>query len=197
MKKLRILIIPIMLFQGVLFGQKPVFTDDTLNLEEAVNRAVTVHPTILAASGAVEEAEGRIGIARSGHLPTMDAGASFSRVGPVPSFDFPGYGTIKLFPENNYSAEINIRQLIYDFGRTSKSIELAEASKDLSSENLNLVRQNLAMAVISTYYRLLLVQESLRISDDELKNLNEHLDFIVKKQETGSATEYEIIINKG
>jgi outer membrane protein len=170
--------------------------NDTLTLSGAISVAISSHPTIKGAEQAVEEAEGRIGIARASWLPGVDASASYSRIGPVPSFDFPEFGHIKLYPEDNYTMAVNIRQLIYDFGRTNKSIELAEASKDISSESVKLVKQNLAMSVISTYYQLLLVQESLRINEDELQNLNEHLDFITRKQETGSATDYEILSTK-
>ena len=166
---------------------------DTLTLDQAVSIAVATHPTTNEAAAAVEEAEGHLGIAKASWLPGVDASASYSRIGPVPSFDIPEFGHIKLFPEDNYSLVVNIRQLIYDFGRTNKNIELAGASKEMTAENVNLVKQNLAMSVISTYYQILLLQESIRISDDELRNLNEHLDFILRKKETGSATDYEIL----
>ncbi len=196
MKKFCYCVLSLLILQGLCIPGNAQSAGDTLMLDEAVNLVISGHPTILAASKAVEEAEGRIDIAKSARLPGVDASASYSRIGPVPSFDFPDYGTITLFPEDNYSMSVNVRQLISDFGRTAKSIEMAEASKSLSTESLELVRQNLSMAVINTYYQLLLVQESIQISDDELKNLNEHLGFITMKQETGSATQYEILSTK-
>ncbi len=196
MKKTGIYLILFLLFSALTFAQPDPAAGDTLSLDNAVSRVISSHPSIQAAARAVDEAGGRIGLAKSAYLPEVEAGASYSRVGPVPSFDFPGYGTIRLFPEDNYSAGINVSQLLYDFGRTARSIELARASKDLSDESLGLVRQNLAMTVISTYYGLLMIQESLRISNDELDNLGNHLAFILKKKETGSATDYEILSTK-
>ncbi len=196
MKKTGIFIFSLLWLSGTGFAQQNRNEGDTLNLEKVVDEVISTHPSVKAAAQAVEEAEGRIGLARSAYLPTVSAGASYTRIDPVISFDFPGYGNIQLYPEDNYSADVSVRQLIYDFGRTSKSIKLAEASKELSSESLNLVRQNMAMLVISTYYNLLMVQESVRISNDELKNLNNHLDFIMKKKATGSATDYEILSTK-
>ncbi len=192
MRRLIVLFLLPWIGQVTMFSQRPA-AGDTLSLDKAIRQVINDHPDVLAAQQVVEEAESRIGIARSAKLPNIAASATYSRVGPVPSFDFPGYGTIKLFPEDNYAASVTIRQLIYDFGRTEKNIELARASGKLSNENLELIRQNLAMTVISTYYHLLLVQESIRISNDELKNLRAHLDFILKKEATGSATDYEIL----
>jgi len=47
--------------------------------------------------------------------------------------------------------------------------------------------------VIANYFTLVYLQEALRIKDEQLKTLNEHLNYIKKKQETGSATQYEIL----
>ncbi len=193
MKKTGIFILWIFMLPAVAFARQDTLPGDTLTLAEAVNLAIEGHPTLQAASRAVTEAEGRIGLARSAYLPTVSAGASYTRIGPVPSFDFPGFGNIKLYPEDNYSAEVTVHQLITDFGRTSRSIEVAEAARELTMENMNMVRQNLAMNVITTYYGLLMAQESIRITDDELKNLNDHLEFIRKKEQTGSATDYQIL----
>jgi outer membrane protein TolC len=47
--------------------------------------------------------------------------------------------------------------------------------------------------VIANYYTLVFLQEAIKIKDEQLKTLNEHLSFVQKKQSTGSATQYEIL----
>jgi outer membrane protein TolC len=47
--------------------------------------------------------------------------------------------------------------------------------------------------VIGNYFALIFFQEALKIKDEELMTLNEHLNYIQKKLDTGSATNYEIL----
>ena len=55
------------------------------------------------------------------------------------------------------------------------------------------MKQKLSQLVIANYYTLVFLQEAIKIKDEQLSTLNEHLQFIQKKQATGSATQYEIL----
>jgi outer membrane protein TolC len=176
---------------GLAFASGPA--SDTLQLEDAINKMVTQYPTINLAVEALNASDAKIGMARSGYLPDVDISAAYARIGPVPSFDFPQFGHIKLYPENNYTAGVNVNQTIWDFGRTSTRVSIEEEGKSMAEKNIELVKDQLTKRLIYVYYFLFYSQEAMKINDEQIQNLREHLDLIIKKKETGSATEYEVL----
>lgn len=166
---------------------------DSLSLQEIIQEVSHNHPAVKAAEEAIRKADARVALAKTGYLPDVDVTANYSNVGPVPELTFPSFGTFKLFPNNNYSATLNVRETIYDFGRTGKNIETEKQSKLIDIQSVEQVKQKMAQAAIAGFYGLCYLQEAIRIKTEQLKVLNEHLVFVRKKKETGSATEYEIL----
>jgi len=166
---------------------------DSLRLSEAIQKVLEQHPTVQLSLEALKAADTRISLAKTGYLPDVDISASYSHVGPVPSFDIPEIGHIQFMPADNYSASLNAQQNIYDFGRTAYRIAVEEEGKQMGEEQAVVVRQNLTKRVISIYYTLVYTQEALKIKEQQIDNLIQHLERIVKKQETGSATDYEVL----
>jgi len=176
-------------------NQNPVnlIGKDSLSLQEIILEVTHNHPAVKAAEEALQKAEAKVGLAKTGYLPDVDFTANYSNVGPVPELTFEPFGTFKLFPNNNYSATLNVRETIYDFGRTAKSIETEKQSKLIDVQSLEQVKQKIAQAAIAGFYGLCYLQEAVKIKAEQLKVLHEHLLFVQKKKETGSATEYEIL----
>ena len=58
------------------------------------------------------------------------------------------------------------------------------------------LKQRLSQSLVGNYYSIVFLQEAIRIKDEELTNLNEHLRFVEKKAASGSATQYEILTTK-
>lgn len=166
---------------------------DSLSLQEIIREVTHNHPAVKAAEEALRKADARIGLARTGYLPDVDVTANYSNVGPVPELTFEPIGTFKLFPNNNYSATLNVRETIYDFGRNAKNIETEKQNKFIDIQTVDQVKQKMAQTAIAGFYSLCFLQEAIKIKTEQLKVLNEHLLFVQKKRETGSATEYEIL----
>lgn len=109
---------------------------DSLSLKSLIAEVISTHPTVKGAEEALKNADARIGLARTGYYPVVDAGANFSTIGPVMKFTIPDMGTFQLYPENNYSATVNYRQVIYDFGRTRTNIDIENEGKVISENRL-------------------------------------------------------------
>ena len=82
---------------------------------------------------------------------------------------------------------------IYDFGKTAKNVAVANEIKNLSTLSVEQVKQRLATTVTYLYYTAVYLQEAIVINKEQLRTLNDHLEFITKKKESGSATQYEIL----
>jgi outer membrane protein TolC len=105
-------------------------------------------------------------------------------------------GTFQLYPENNYSASINYKQLIYDFGRTKQNIALENENKAIGEQTLEQVKQRLSLMTVNNFYALVYIQAAIKIKEEQLIALDEHLKYVEKMRATGSATEYQVLATK-
>lgn len=166
---------------------------DSLSLDWIIQEVVLHHPVVQSAEEGLNQADAKIGLAKSGYLPNVNFSAGVNTVGPVPSLDIPNTGSFSLFPRNNINGEVSLMQNLYDFGKTDRNVAFASESKKLAEQSVKKVKQQMAVTAIQTYYSLDYLQEAVRIKKEQLKTLQEHLDYVQKKKETGSATEYEIL----
>jgi len=170
--------------------------NDSLSLKEIIGLAISTHPTVKEAEETINNANNRINLAKTGYYPEVDMNANYSNIGPVTTLRIPDIGSIKLFPENNYSASLNFRQVIYDFGRTRKNVEFENENKAISEQTLEQTKQKLSLLAVNNFYTLLFLQSAIRIKEEQLSGLNEHLNNINKMVATGSATEYQVLSTK-
>ena len=166
---------------------------DSLSLNWIIQQVVLHHPAVQSAEEGLNQADAKIGLAKSGYLPNVNFSAGVNTVGPVPSLDIPNTGSFSLFPRNNINGELGVIQNLYDFGKTDRNVAFAGESKKLVEQSVKQVKQQMAVTAIKTYYSLDYLQEAVKIKKEQLKTLQEHLDYVQKKKETGSATEYEML----
>jgi outer membrane protein TolC len=190
----------IILFTGISAGQvandKMRLTTDSLSLKTVIQQVISTYPSVKVAEEAIRNADSRIGLAKTGYNPIVDMTASFANLAPVTKLSFPGLGTFQLYPGNNYSASLNFQQLVYDFGRTHQNIELENENKAIGEQTLEQVKQKLSLYTVNNFYTLLYLQAAIKIKDEQLATLNEHLQYIEKVMATGSATEYQVLTTK-
>ncbi len=171
-------------------------SSDSLSLKNVIERVVATYPSVKVAEEAINNADSRIGLAKTGYNPVVDMAAIYTNLGPVAELSMPSFGTFQLYPANNYSASINYQQLVYDFGRTRQNIELENENKAINEQTLEQVKQKLSLYAVNNFYTLVFLQAAIKIKDEQLKVLNEHLQYVEKMMTTGSATEYEVLTTK-
>ncbi|MDD3320848.1 MAG: TolC family protein [Paludibacter sp.] len=169
---------------------------DSLSLKAILNNVLVKYPTIIKAEKELDAANARIGFANSAYLPDINISSAYTHIGPTSSITIPEMGTFQLFPADNYNATLNVNQSIYDFGKTAKNIAFEKMGKDLTNLSIEQAKQGLSQRVMGNYYAIVFLQEAVKIKNEELTTLNEHLNYVEKKAETGSATQYEILSTK-
>jgi outer membrane protein len=173
-----------------------VYKSDSLTLNIVIDAAIKGHPSVKLAEEALNNSEARIAMAKTGYYPEVDLTANYSNMGPVISLTVPDMGTFHLFPENNYSAALNYRQTIYDFGRTKESIKLENETKELGKQAVEQSKQKLSIAAITNFYSLVYIQAAIKIKDEQISALKTHLANLEKMKATGSATDYQLLSTK-
>jgi outer membrane protein len=175
-------------------GARPVVNPaDSLSFTDVLKQALAASPGVLRAQEAVNAASAGVGLARIPYYPNIEAGAGYSRVAPVPEVTIPGSGSFQLFPQNNYTISATVQQTIYDFSKTKRSVAVELSTEEMTKKNVDLVKQRLTLLTALSYYTLIYLQEAVRIKDMQIGTLKEHLDFVTRKMQTGSATQYEVL----
>lgn len=173
-------------------GQGP----DSLTVEEAVRHAIENQPLVEQALQTVRSAHARIGESRSAYYPVIEADLSYTRLGPVPELTFPGFGVFKLYPENNYDEHVALSQTVYDFGKTDAAVSLSRSGVRSARDNLALVKTTLAFQTIQSFYAVLFLRESIAVQDQQIDALTQHLAATQKKQQTGTATDFDVLTTR-
>ena len=169
---------------------------DSLSLKDIIAEVIKSHPTIKGVEETLNNADARIGLAKTGSYPQIDLGANYSFLGPVTKITIPNMGTFQLYPQNNYSASVNFREVIYDFGRTKQTVEVESESKTIVEKALDQARQKLSAAAINNFYTIAFLQDAIVIKDEQLAALKEHLRYVEALKATGSANDYQILSTK-
>jgi len=173
-----------------------VTSDDSLSLNYIIEEVVKNHPTVLSAEEALKNADTEIELAKTGYYPQVNMTGNYTNLGPVIHLSIPDFGTFKLYPNNNYSAALNLSQVVYDFGRTKQNVEFEQESKNIGEQALEQVRQKMSLAAVSNFYTIAFLQEAIKINDENIATLNSHLKYVETMKETGAATDYQILSTK-
>jgi outer membrane protein TolC len=175
---------------------------DSMSLGSILTQVTSSYPAIRKIEQDLNAANAKLGLAKTAYNPDININSSYTRLGPLSSMtlalpaEMGGPQSFSLYPANNFSATLDYNQTIYDFGKTSKNVAYENENKAVVSLSTDQLKQKLSLSVVNIYYSIVYLQEAIKIKDEQLNTLNEHLHFVEKKQETGSATQYEILTTK-
>ena len=202
MRTINKLLIVLMLFQvTTAFAQAPTapVTGDSLTLSVILNQVMTNYPLLKKAEKELISADAKMDLTKTAYLPNVEFSSSFTRLGPTTSITMVINNVphaLELYPPNMYNATVSVNENIYDFGRTNKNLAMDQKSKEMVQLSIGQTKQRLSMAIVGNYFTINFLQEAIKIKEDQLKNLNEHLQFVQKKAATGSAIQYDVISTK-
>lgn len=172
MKKLMCIICLTLMFPLVAQAQGPIKKNERIDLQQAIQIALRYHPSIAAASSTVRANESRIGQAKSNYYPQVNWQTNYSRSSPFASastrFSSGEYDA--------YSSNLNLTQNIYDFGKTSSQVEIANLNTNASQQDLDNVKSLIVLAVKQTYYSLLQALKNRDVALETVQSFQQHLD---------------------
>ena len=161
----------------------------SLSLSKAINLATNNQPLLREAEDYVKAAQGRIQQSESSKYPQISAILSYDYIGPIPSIVIPfgPGGRFNLAPANNFNEHIDVKYLIFDFNRRNEWINLLKSNRLAEQEKINLLKNKLAYRTVQAFYSVLFLRKSLKVKDEQMKDLIRHLATAKKLVETGSA----------
>jgi outer membrane protein len=169
---------------------------DSLTVDKAIALVVRNHPALQRAAQQVEASRALVGVSQSSFYPEVSGSGSYNRIGPVPTISIPGQGSFSFLPEDNWDFFVGVRQLVYDFGRREKGVDLAKSGVVAAQDKEELTRSQLAFTTVKVFYSILYLQQNITVIDDQIGNLNKLLEFTKEKVRTGSGTDFNVLTTR-
>lgn len=156
-------------------ADKPVpYTNEihsVLSLKDCIDIAVANNPIIRASVYNEAVYKSKVGQAWANYFPSISLGFDVSRSGTKYSHthNFP-YGFRSMYTTMGYVPNISADMLLFDFGKTKASADMAKnlykASKEDTKENINLI----IYAIKATYYNVLFAHAQVKVYEDTVKD---------------------------
>jgi outer membrane protein len=143
-------------------GAGSAVTPLRLTLAEATALALRQQPTIRSAQGSLNAAEARIPQARSSYYPRIDLQSG------IQASEFKSSTTNKRTRSDSTFANIQGRQLIYDFGKTAALVDEAQAGSRVAVGELERTRDLVVQNVRQSYFNLLQARRLVGVADAAL-----------------------------
>ena len=132
-------IIPLLALLIVLGTGSPARAQEKLSLKQCVDLVLAESDQVKMASEAVFGAELKVDESKSLWWPTAGLSANYLRSSFFGSFDFPMNGQtykIQFGLANSYRAALAVNGIVFNWGRTAKTVELGRAALALAQDGV-------------------------------------------------------------
>lgn len=167
----------------------------TLSLDDALAIAAKNQPRVRETHAAVMAALARIDQARSNYFPQIIGSAQYQRQRVPTSFggsSGAGAGGFNRSADN-LSFGLSADQLIYDFGRTSGSVESAASSARANIEDSKQADLEIALDVRTMYFTAVAQKELIVVAKETLSNQEKHMQQISGFIEVGTRPAIDLV----
>ncbi len=177
-------------------GGDEIQAGHTLTLNRCIEIALKKNPAIVAAVNTVEAGRSRLGEARAAYYPNVSASAGYSRtrLQAEISDHKTGLTTSTVTPTTGvYSGNVGLNQTIYDFGRTSSSVDISKYNLEANRSDLNATQDTIILNIKQAYYGFLQAKRSRDVAADVIKQFQLHLDQAKGFYEVGTKAKIDVI----
>lgn len=168
-----------------------------LTLAQTIDTVLARYPSIDAARAAIDAARARTMQSNASRLPQVTGQGMYNYFSPRPyvALSLPGLpaGSIYESVQNSYVLSVTASQLLTDFGRTDKIVDMARSGQITAQDALEDTRHQLGYQAIQSFYSVLLLRNSVDVAKEEIAALEEALRISEKKFGAGSATKFDVL----
>jgi len=170
--------------------------DDLLTLNEAVARAIDYHPSIRAATAALEAARSSLGEARAAWFPRVTLDASASRyeepmlTSPIHEFSAEAIPALDRFL---YGGNATLAYELFDGGAKVARVTGARAEAAATGAQLEETEMALIARVTVSYLQVLTATGVLEASDRRIEALGAERRRVAQRLEQGAASHVELM----
>ena len=162
---------------------------EKLTLSQAIQNAVNNAPLIKEAQDQVSIASAKADEMESAFLPHAAISLNYNRIGPTPFISIPVMANEKFYiaTPNNFNENVGVQYLIYDFNKRKETLKLLRSNEVTEAEKINMIRNQLSYETAQIYFSILYLDSSVKVMDQQIMDLEDHLLVARKLVATGSA----------
>ncbi len=164
-----VMVIPAALVMLLSFlGTRPAHAEPVMTLKECIETALRNQPSIRMARASVDAGLGREMQAASPYFPQVSASTGYSESHSLG-------GAFGDSVAKGYTTTLSLNQLIYDFGRSSNSLDAAKLATRSSEQDADRVNQEVVLNVKQSYYALLAARQLVEVALKTIEQTESHL----------------------
>ncbi|HEX3020075.1 MAG TPA: TolC family protein [Chitinispirillaceae bacterium] len=176
-------VIVITLLIGLNYAQqKPI---GTLSIADCVAMALKNNPQLKGLEGVLQNGRGNLMASRAGQLPQLNFQTQI--------YGNNGSGISSPSYSSSYSANLQVQQLIYDFGKTSSKVSSAQSLYNAAQYDSATTIQNLITSTFMAYINLLESRSVVQINREALKQTEDHLNKAQILYDAGRGLKYDVV----
>lgn len=187
LKPIKILVNFILFFFCVLYfgyAQK-----DTLNLSYCIETAINNNPQLKIAESTLGASEASYTSSKSVLYPQLSLQSNWIRNGGTFFFG----PTSRPANYENYSAGLQMQQLLFDFGKSYSRISATENQRNASEEDYQSIKQNLILNTNIVYFKLLQARRIREVALEIVKQSEEHEKQAQGIYNVGKSSQYDLL----
>lgn len=153
-------------------GVTPEVGPLNLTVESAVQTALRLQPSLKSALGQEEAARGALNAARAGLYPSaaLTGGWGYvTRLGKLGLGGSPTGGSSAGSSSNGFTSELEIKQLLYDFGKTSSLVRQAAHQAAAAHKMSVQEASDIELSVRQQYYAAIQAEEQVKVDEADVK----------------------------
>jgi outer membrane protein len=167
-----------------------------LTLDEALHLARANYPQLRISRAQTEASRARVDVARAPLLPQLNATGSAqettNNVIPRPGFASTDRLAASWNTNRSYSSSIVAKELLYDFGQTTRNWDAAKTSLRSQEENERNAAVQLGFNLRNMYYTTAAARALVKVAEENLRNQEAHLRQIQAFVEAGTRPEIDL-----
>jgi outer membrane protein len=172
-----------------------VFAQANDELKSLITKSFNYFPRVKELTVASDISAQRIELAQRNYLPNLNGAATYNYMNPVSKASFPSGPTtenvVQFQPFNNYNVNVNLSQVIYDFGRTATQVEKAKADMQIANGNIESAKFQLASQVSAIYYSLIYLKRAIAVEDSIISFFTESRNIVDNRIKRGDALDID------
>lgn len=181
-------------FLFLLFINSIVFSQSKINaeLKSLITQSFGFFPKVKEAENSVKTAEERLALTSLNKTPDIGFNTSYNFIMPKISFPINGK-EIQFAPVNNINANIGANYTLIDFGRLKAGVDKSKSDIQLSKDNVELVKLQLASQIATIYYNLVYFKKAISIQDSIINYFRANKQFAENKLKNGEAIKIDVL----
>src|SRR5580698_3588388 len=169
----------------------PEWMTQPLSLLDAVNIALKQNATILKAKNDLDASYGIVVQTRAVALPQLSANGQYKYAQPtaIETIPFPGFNQAN----QNWDANIQLVQNIYDGGRLVAAIKAARLTKEQALAQYQTTIQDTLLNTRMAYYDALLAEEQITVHEASVNLLQNEVDDQQRRFKAGTVPHFNVL----